>query len=54
MSAYIISIVNQNAYIVKIIAIVITSNNALKALKVGLTTLINKGGVWGFKDVVSG
>jgi len=39
---------------VKIVAIVITSNNALKAPKVSLTTLISGGGVWGLKGVVSG
>jgi len=39
---------------VKIAAIIIISNSAFKALKVSFTTLINKGGVWGFRGVVNG
>jgi len=35
-------------------AITVTSDSALKALKVSFTTLISRGGVWGFGGVVSG
>jgi len=51
--AYTVSIASQNARIVKIAAIVITSDSALKALKVSLTTLISKGGVWGLRGAAS-
>jgi len=41
VSAYIISIASRSAYIVETAAITITSDSALKALKVSLTTLIS-------------
>jgi len=54
VSAYTVSIASRNACIVEIVAIAITSDSTLKALKVSFTTLISGGGVWGLKGVVSG